>query len=140
MCSREKREEYDEEPVRYCANCYSLRIKYEEAIDGDCCVDCGCMSTKESNIKDWEKLYLKRYGKKFVDDEGDPKKSAYFNMPIAKLKRKLYDSKAFDDIVKALYPKFPGGLSRADSVILLFDRLVKDNKLDELRLLLLKYN
>ena len=31
---------YDDEPVVYCSRCYSLKIKYEEAIDSDCCMEC----------------------------------------------------------------------------------------------------
>jgi len=140
MCSQEKRKEYDEEPVKYCTNCYSLKIKYEETIDSDCCANCGCLSIRESNIREWEKLYEKKYGKKFVEDTCNLKQSAYFNMPISKLKKKVFESKNFDTILKTLYPNFPGGYSKADSVILLFDKLSKDNKLDELRLLLLKLN
>ena len=130
---------YDEEPVIYCSKCYSLKIKYEEAIDAECCMDCGCSDTSVSSIEEWEKLYEKRYGHKYVVKNTDPKKSYIFKLPINKLKDKVYNSPLWYVIIHSLYPKFPGGLDKADSIILLFDKLIKDNRLDDLRLVLLKH-
>lgn len=36
------------------------------------------------------------------------------------------------------YPTFPGGLGKLDSIILFFDKVIKDGRLDELRELLVK--
>ena len=139
MASQEKLKEYDEEPITYCANCYSLKIKYEEAFDTDCCMECGSTTMRESSIEEWERLYEKRYGKKYVEKSDNLKNSPMFTMPIGKLKKKLFDSPKMNIIIKEMYPDFPNGFSKADSVILLFDKVVKDNRLDDLRLLMIKY-
>ena len=66
MSVEEKNQEYDSEPVKYCARCFSLKIKYEESIDAECCGDCGSSDILESSIEEWEKKYERKYGKKFV--------------------------------------------------------------------------
>jgi hypothetical protein len=38
-----------------------------------------------------------------------------------------------------MYPRFPGGFGKADSIVLFFDKLAKDNKLDDLRVTMMKY-
>lgn len=138
MSGRNKVSEYDSEPVVFCARCYSLKIKYEEAIDAECCMDCGCSDVREASIEEWEKLYEHRYGKKYVVRSNDPRKTPIFKMPLTKLKMYVYDHPSLDYIIHHLYPRFPKGLSKADSVILLFSSLIRDNRLDELRLLLIK--
>lgn len=69
MCSLNQEDsfnEYDNEPVVYCASCLSLKIRI---MDGtDFCDDCGCTEMKEDNIFNWEKEYESRYGKKFLDE------------------------------------------------------------------------
>ena len=40
------------------------------------------------------------------------------------------------DIICQLYPNFPTHLDKAEAIILLFDNLIRDNRLDDLRLLL----
>ena len=134
MPDEEKYNDYDSEPVRYCSECYSLRIKYEEAIDADCCMDCGCSDTKEATIDQWEELYQSRYGHKYTVKNTDPKKSFIFKLSLKELKKKLYDHPAWLKIIQNLYPRFPEGLSKIDSVLLLFDRLIKDGRLDDLRM------
>jgi len=57
-------------------------------------------------------------------------------MPLKELKKRVFNGD-WKGIIRSIYPKFPGGLGRADSVILFFDKLIKDNKLDNLRFLLL---
>lgn len=130
---------YDLEPVRFCARCYSLKIKYEEAIDADCCMDCGSSDTLTASIEEWENMYERRYGRKFVMKSNDPKRSPIFKLPISKLKDKVFESPSWRAIIKTLYPKFPKRLDKAESIILLFDKLVRDNRIDDLRLLLIKY-
>lgn len=129
--------DYDLEPITYCAKCYSLKIKYEEAIDSDCCMECGCSDTITSNIYEWEKLYEKRYGKKYTEKGKDIKKHPIFNLSLDKLKRKVYENPSWSKIVYRMYPYFPRGYSKADSIILFFDKLIKDNRLDDLRILLI---
>ena len=58
-------QEYDDEPVFYCKNCMSLRIKNIGGIL-DYCDDCGSTDIGIINIHIWEKLYIKRYGIKFL--------------------------------------------------------------------------
>lgn len=131
--------EYDAEPVVYCARCYSLNIKYEEAIDSDCCGECGCTDTITSTFEEWDRLYQARYGKKFVEEQSNIRNSPVFKMSITKLKEKVFKNPYWRVIISKLYPKFPGGLGKADSLILLFDKLSKDNKIDDLRYILTEY-
>lgn len=137
MPSREKLNEYDAEPVEYCSRCYSLRIKYEEAIDSDCCMDCGCSDTKTLPIGEWEKLYEKRYGHKFIQKKVDPIKNLIFKMGEPELKAVLWMSDSWHDIIYRIYPKFPGGLNKSESLVLFFDKLKRDRKTDELKKILL---
>lgn len=130
---------YDAEPVTYCARCYSLKIRYEEEVDADCCMECGCSDTMTASIDEWEKLYENRYGKKYVEKKNDIRNSPMFLLPISKLKVKLYNCPEWLSIIKTLYPQFPKGLSKADSIILVFDKLSRDNKMDDLKILLAKY-
>lgn len=134
----EKINTYDEEPVRFCAKCYSLKVKYEEATDSEYCGDCGCTDMLEAPFEVWEKKYEGRYKHKFAERNEDPRKSFIFKMPISKLKQKVYDSDKWKEIIKTIFPRFPEGYSKADSVILFFDAIIKHNKIEELKLLLYK--
>lgn len=140
MKSDDTSNKYDSEPVCYCTRCYSLKIKYEKAIGFDCCMECGSLDIAKAPIEVWEQLYERRYGRKHVEKNEDPRKSFIFKLPIEKLKSKVYDSPVWKKIIKSLYPKFPGGLSKVDSVILFFDKLIKDNRIDDLKLFLTKHS
>lgn len=129
---------YDSEPVRYCARCYSLKIKYEEEMDSEYCADCGCFEITEAPIEEWEKKYEKRYGHKFAVKTEDPKKTFIFSLSLEELKTKVYNSEKWKNIIYAIYPKFPRGYSRTDSIILFFHNIIKDNKLNDLKMLLFK--
>lgn len=61
----ESHNEYNNEPVAYCSECLSLRIRTVEGTDY--CDLCGCTEIKEANIFDWEKEYEAKYGKKFIE-------------------------------------------------------------------------
>lgn len=136
----DKTKDYDEEPVQYCAKCYSLRIMHDDITDSDICSVCGSTDIATITIDRWEKLYENRYGHKFVNRSNDPRDSIYFKMSIAKLKTKVYYSKYLQPILYSLYPHFPQGLSKSESVIMLFDQLSKDNRIDELRYMLYDYS
>lgn len=136
---KEVTNDYDSEPVCYCARCYSLKIKFEEAIDADCCADCGSSDIASSTIEDWEQLYLKRYGHRYAVKSNDPRNSPIFKLPLDKLKNKVCESPLWKKFISKLYPRFPEGLGKADSIILFFDRLIKDNRLDDLRYLLIEH-
>lgn len=132
--------DYDSEPVEYCLKCYSLKIKHEDSLDIDCCCNCGSTEIGETDIDTWEKLYEKRYGHKYVEKPKTAKDSIFFKMSIERLKTKLYHHKAIRAIIYSLYPNFPKGYSKADMVILLFDKLAKDNRINDLRYLLFDYS
>lgn len=59
------REDYNNEPVCYCRNCLSLRIKTEDGLEY--CDKCGSTDTCECHIDEWERIYYKRFGKNFTD-------------------------------------------------------------------------
>lgn len=88
----------------------------------------------------WAKLYEERYGHKFIEAKRDIRKSPIFLLSIDKLKTKLFNSPYWKKICKHLYPSFPEDLGKADSIILLFSKLCQDNRIDSLRIELIKYN
>ena len=130
----DKTKEYDEEPVRFCSKCYSLKIGYEEAIDSECCMECGCSDVSEATIEEWERLFEERYGHKYVKRNNDPKRTLLYSYPIDKLEDMIIASPQWKDVIKELYPHFPGGLRKIEAVVLLFDQLEKDNRMDDLRI------
>lgn len=140
MINKKKPKDYDEEPVTYCAKCYSLRIVFEDIIGVDCCGECGCSDLLTSSIEDWEKLYTRRYGHKYMENKRDIKNSPIFQLSIDKLKTMVYDHPQWRELCKALYPSFPEGLGKADSVILLFAKLYQESRLDDLRMELVNMN
>lgn len=134
MISKDKNHECEEDSVIYCTKCYSLKIKYEESIDMDCCVDCGCTDLKTASFDTWERLYKARYGHKFVEEIGNIRNSPIFKMSHEQLKSKVYNSPSWREICQSLYPTFPKWLSKVDSVIMLFSKVYQDNRLDDLRI------
>lgn len=132
------KEDYDNEPVVYCAKCYSLNIQHEDGVEIDCCGNCGCTDIEETSIWNWEAMYKHRYGKRFIDGTKNPRLSMFYNVSIDELKKIVFKHERFKYILKRMYPRFPGGLTREESVIVLFDQLGKENRLDELRNLLFR--
>lgn len=126
------------EPVVFCPKCYSLKIVHEENLDVDCCMDCGCTETQEAPFEVWEHLYEKRYGKKFAVKNTDFRKSPICLLPLNKLMEKVSHNTQWKTIITTIYSNFPKHLDKANAVILFFDKLVKDNRLDALRELLYK--
>lgn len=127
---------YDDEPVVYCSRCFSLKIQHEDIFDTDCCLDCGCTDTKVASFEEWERKYEQKYGHKFVVRGKDPMKSHIFKLPIIKLMDKVIGCPSWRKIIFTLYPHFPQGLSKEDSVVMLFDKLSKDNRMNDLKFLL----
>lgn len=134
MPVQDKLKEYDSEPVRYCPRCFSLKIRYEDAIGSDCCMDCGCSDIAETSIEEWERMYEERYGSTYISHEKNIRDTPIFKCSLEQLKTKVYNSMSYREIIRRMYPSFPGGLSRIDSVLLFFDRLCKDGRIDELRI------
>lgn len=130
--SRENEEE--EDAWMFCARCYSIRFKYEDSIGMECCKDCGCTDFRQSTFEEWNSLYKNRYGHPYLEDKGVIRRSPVFLLSIEQLKTRLFKSSYCMDMCKALYPGFPDGLSKEDSVLLLFSKLEKDNRVDALRM------
>lgn len=106
----------------------------------DCCGECGCTDTRNASFNTWEELFKRRYGHKYVQETKDIRRSPIFLMTEKELKQQLYKSSHWKEICKTLYPNFPDGISRADSVILLFAKLCQDNRMDDLRIELINSN
>lgn len=134
----EKTKEYDEEPVKYCPRCYSLKIVYEDLIGSECCGDCGCSDIEEIDIHTWEKLYKNRYGHTFINTKKNIKNTPVFQYSISELKEYMFKCSSYMKIITELYPSFPKGLGKTDSLFLFFDKLIKDRKIDELKYLILQ--
>lgn len=58
--------EYNAEPVVYCKNCLSLKIRVLED-NIDYCDECGCTDTNTANITLWEEMYKNKYGNHFIN-------------------------------------------------------------------------
>lgn len=60
--------EYNDEPVLYCAKCLSLKIRNVPNMeDTDYCDDCGSTHIESCQIGEWEEMYKNKYGIKFLD-------------------------------------------------------------------------
>jgi hypothetical protein len=140
MVEQKNMNEMESDTVDFCSRCYSLKIKYEDSIGMDCCGDCGCTDFRTASFDEWEKLYKERYDHKYVEGTRDIKKSPIFQMSNDKLKIKVSNDPSWREICRAMYPTFPNWLSKADSVILLFAKLYQENRLDDLRMELIKRN
>lgn len=60
--------EYNLEPVYYCDNCLSLRIKTFDS-NIDFCSECGNTDIANTSIVEWEKLYHNKYNKNHLTHE-----------------------------------------------------------------------
>ena len=58
-------EDYNDEPVHYCKQCLSLKIKIVGGVDF--CDDCGSTNITTAHIDEWDKLYQERYGETFLE-------------------------------------------------------------------------
>lgn len=61
------KDEYNNEPVFYCVKCLSLKIRdIPYMSDSDYCDDCGSTNIQQTHIDQWEEMYEKKYGHKFL--------------------------------------------------------------------------
>jgi hypothetical protein len=58
-----------EDPVFYCQHCLNLKIIQAEKTNQSYCGTCGNLDILLTDISDWENLYLKRYGRKYLEQE-----------------------------------------------------------------------
>lgn len=56
----------DEDNVLYCSACLSLQILGIEGTDICYCGKCGCTDIQETDFDNWDRLYQKRYKRKFL--------------------------------------------------------------------------
>lgn len=57
------KEQYNDEPVFYCKDCLSLKVKtVAEGLDLDFCDECGSTNIATAHIEEWKALYRERYG------------------------------------------------------------------------------
>lgn len=138
MAERIPIKEYDEEPVAYCKRCYSLNVRRDDNVDVDYCGDCGSTEIDETDIWNWEEMYRQRYGHRLVDDKKSPRKSMFFNVGMGELKKIVLKHEQLERIWMKMYGRMPKGLTREEKVLVLFDKLGKDNRLDDLRFFLYK--
>lgn len=55
----------DNDNVYYCKNCLSLNIKY--VMPGiSYCKECNCGQVNKTSFENWDRLYQKKYGEKFL--------------------------------------------------------------------------
>ena len=137
MSEQDKNNDY--EPWYYCAVCLSPSIQHEDVMGSDYCKSCGSTSVVESTFEEWEAKYVKKYGHRYTEKSNDIRNSPVFKMSFSKLMKKVSDCPKWDSIIKEIYGHIPRGIGKADAIIVFFDRLVHDNKLDSLRELLYKW-
>lgn len=63
----DKKKEYNDEPVFYCAQCMSLKIKYADNISY--CEPCGSTHIREDHIEVWKTKYKNKYGKEYIKNK-----------------------------------------------------------------------
>lgn len=64
------KEEYNNEPVYYCNECLSLRIKTVISnSDLEYCDKCGGTDIRTAHIDDWRQKYINRYGFEYLTNK-----------------------------------------------------------------------
>ena len=59
--------DYNEEPVYYCTECLSLKIRsIDNMPDSGYCDNCGSTDISSIDIANWERRYKHKYGKSFI--------------------------------------------------------------------------
>ena len=62
------KQEYNEDPVFYCKNCLSLKIKTVQVDSNlDYCDECGSTDIAQTSIEEWRDIYKNRYGTDFLN-------------------------------------------------------------------------
>lgn len=64
------KEEYNNIPVHFCKECLSLRVMSVAGMDeASYCDDCGSTDIGETSIKEWDELYEKKHGFKYLENK-----------------------------------------------------------------------
>jgi len=82
-------------------------------------------------------MYRSRYGHLYVSERRDIRNHPIFQYTLSELRMRLLNRTDCMNIITKMYPKFPKGFGKKDSVFLFFDRLLKDNRVNDLRYYLL---
>lgn len=62
--------EYNSEPVFYCKNCLSLKIRIVPGLkDAEFCDECNSVNIGQCSIDEWRTLYKDKYGFDYLDKE-----------------------------------------------------------------------
>jgi hypothetical protein len=62
--------EYNSEPIFYCKNCLSLKIRVVPGLeDGEFCDECNSTNIGQCSIDEWRAMYKARHGFDFLDKE-----------------------------------------------------------------------
>ena len=62
------KEEYDKIPVFFCTDCLSLAIMGVTGVeDASYCDKCGSTAIEQASIDEWQALYEKKYGFKYLN-------------------------------------------------------------------------
>ena len=63
------KEEYNNEPVFYCVDCLSLKIKNLAETEGlDYCDDCGSTNIDSCHIEEWEEKYINKHKHGYLEE------------------------------------------------------------------------
>jgi len=63
------KDSYNSEPVFYCENCLSLNVKELSSSNLDVCGECGNIHINETDINNWNQMFIKEYGRSFLSSE-----------------------------------------------------------------------
>lgn len=59
---------YNDDPVFYCKNCLSLKIRNVEHLENsEYCDDCGSTDIGKAHINEWDAMYVAKYGHHLTD-------------------------------------------------------------------------
>lgn len=62
--------DYNSEPVFYCKNCLSLKIRAVPGLgDVEFCDDCNSTDIGQCSIEEWKVMYKTKYGFDYLDKE-----------------------------------------------------------------------
>lgn len=63
-----EKQNYNEEPVFYCKSCLSLKIRSVPNMeDSEFCDECSSTDIGQCSIEEWEKMYIERYGHRYLE-------------------------------------------------------------------------
>lgn len=58
--------DYNQQPVFYCKNCLSLKIRGVE--EYNYCDECGSTDIEETSIFNWEEMYKNKFGVSYLNN------------------------------------------------------------------------